>query len=280
MYDRFTDRARKVMGLARQEAQRFNHDYIGTEHLLLGLIGEGSGVAACVLKKLGISLESIRHWIDKLISTGTTMVTMGQLPLTPRAKKVLELSLEASSRLGHTYIGTEHLLLGLIREKDGIAAQVLSSLYITSAIIEREIMIMLSTEEEVASIPKCSKCGLNKIDHITRTDINNKIVQVNICNECNNKLNLIDSRKILQEGSLINRSSAISVDVIQEIIKATKVHGKFNGPHEGWAVIMEEVDELWDEVKAKHHDKNKMRNECIQIAAMAFRYIMDICEDK
>ena len=94
MFDRFTDRARKVMGLARQEAQRFNHDYIGTEHVLLGLVQEGSGVAASVLKNLDIDLKKIRHEVEKLVSNGTTMVTMGQLPFTPRAKKVLELSLE------------------------------------------------------------------------------------------------------------------------------------------------------------------------------------------
>ena len=128
MFDRFTDRARKVMGLARQEAQRFNHDYIGTEHVLLGLVQEGSGVAASVLKNLDIDLKKIRQEVEKLVSTGTTMVTMGQLPFTPRAKKVLELSLEVASNLGHTYIGTEHLLLGLIRESDGIAAQVLKNL--------------------------------------------------------------------------------------------------------------------------------------------------------
>jgi len=106
MFDRFTDRARKVMGLARQEAQRFNHDYIGTEHVLLGLVQEGSGVAASVLKNLDIDLKKIRLEVEKLVSNGTTMVTMGQLPFTPRAKKVLELSLEEASNLGHTYIGT------------------------------------------------------------------------------------------------------------------------------------------------------------------------------
>ena len=98
MFDRFTDRARKVMGLARQEAQRFNHDYIGTEHILLGLIQEGSGVAADVLKNLDVDPKKIRQEIEKLVSHGTTMVTMGQLPFTPRAKRVLELSMEEAER--------------------------------------------------------------------------------------------------------------------------------------------------------------------------------------
>ena len=109
MFDRFTDRARKVMGLARQEAQRLNHEYIGTEHILLGLVQEGSGVAANVLKNLDIDLRKVRQEVEKLVKTGPSMVTMGQLPFTPRAKKVLELALEEASNLGHNYIGTEPL---------------------------------------------------------------------------------------------------------------------------------------------------------------------------
>jgi ATP-dependent Clp protease ATP-binding subunit ClpC len=146
MFDRFTDRARKVMGLARQEAQRFNHDYIGTEHILLGLIQEGSGVAADVLKNLDIDLKKIRQEVEKLVSHGTTMVTMGQLPFTPRAKKVLELALEEASNLGHNYIGTEHLLLGLIREQEGIAAQVLQNLKIRLEDVREEVLELLGTE--------------------------------------------------------------------------------------------------------------------------------------
>ena len=127
MFDRFTDRAKKVMNLARQEAQRFNHEYLGTEHILLGLVQEGSGVAANVLKNMGIDLNKIRMEVEKIVKTGPAMVTMGQLPFTPRAKKVLELSMEEAGNLGHNYIGTEHLLLGLIKENEGIAARVLLS---------------------------------------------------------------------------------------------------------------------------------------------------------
>jgi ATP-dependent Clp protease ATP-binding subunit ClpC len=146
MFDRFTDRARKVMGLARQEAQRFNHDYIGTEHILLGLVQEGSGVAASVLKNLDIDLKKIRQEVEKLVSHGTTMVTMGQLPFTPRAKKVLELSLEEASNLGHNYIGTEHLLLGLIREQEGIAAQVLQNIKVRLEDVREEVLELLGAE--------------------------------------------------------------------------------------------------------------------------------------
>ena len=148
MFDRFTDRARKVMGLARQEAQRFNHDYIGTEHILLGLIQEGSGVAADVLKSLDVDLKKIRQEVEKLVSHGTTMVTMGQLPFTPRAKKVLELALEEASNLGHNYIGTEHLLLGLIREQEGIAAQVLQNIKVRLEDVREEVLELLGAEPD------------------------------------------------------------------------------------------------------------------------------------
>ena len=151
MFDRFTDRAKKVMNLARQEAQRFNHEYLGTEHILLGLVQEGSGVAANVLKNMGIDLDRIRSEVEKLVKTGPSMVTMGQLPFTPRAKKVLELSMEEASNLGHNYIGTEHLLLGLIKENEGIAAKVLTNLGVKLEDVREEVLEFLGadpTEDE------------------------------------------------------------------------------------------------------------------------------------
>ena len=147
MFDRFTDRAKKVMSFARQEAMKFNHEYIGTEHILLGLVQEGSGVAANVLKNMSIDLEKIRHEVEKIVKTGPSMVTMGQLPFTPRAKKVLELSLEEASQLSHNYIGTEHLLLGLIRENEGIAAQVLMNLGIKLDEVREEVLEFLGASE-------------------------------------------------------------------------------------------------------------------------------------
>jgi ATP-dependent Clp protease ATP-binding subunit ClpC len=146
MFDRFTDRAKKVMSYARQEAQKFNHEYIGTEHVLLGLVQEGSGVAANVLKHMSVDLEKIRHEVEKIVKTGPTTVTMGQLPFTPRAKKVLELSMEEASQLGHNYIGTEHLLLGLIRESEGIAAQVLMNLGIKLDEVREEVLEFLGAD--------------------------------------------------------------------------------------------------------------------------------------
>ncbi len=146
MFDRFTDRAKKVMNLARQEAQRFNHEYLGTEHILLGLVQEGSGVAANVLKNMGIDLAKIRSEVEKIVKTGSTMVSVGQLPFTPRAKKVLELSMEEASNLGHNYIGTEHLLLGLIKENEGIAAQVLLNLGVKLEDVREEVLDFLGAE--------------------------------------------------------------------------------------------------------------------------------------
>jgi len=145
MYERFTDRARKVMQLANQEAQRFNHEYIGTEHILLGLVKEGSGVAANVLKNLDIDLRKIRIEVEKIVQTGqgTEMVTMGKLPQTPRAKKVIEYSIEEARNLNHNYVGSEHLLLGLLREQEGVAAQVLMNLGLKLEDVREEVLNLL-----------------------------------------------------------------------------------------------------------------------------------------
>jgi ATP-dependent Clp protease ATP-binding subunit ClpC len=143
MYERFTDRARKVMQLANQEAQRFNHEYIGTEHILLGLVKEGTGVAANVLKNLDIDLRKIRLEVEKIVQAGPDMVTMGKLPQTPRAKKVIEYSIEEARNLNHNYVGTEHLLLGLLREQEGVAAQVLMNLGLKLEDVREEVLNLL-----------------------------------------------------------------------------------------------------------------------------------------
>jgi ATP-dependent Clp protease ATP-binding subunit ClpC len=148
MYERFTDRARKVMQLANQEAQRFNHEYIGTEHILLGLVKEGSGVAANVLKNLDIDLRKIRLEVEKIVQSGPDMVTMGKLPQTPRAKKVIEYSIEEARNLNHNYVGTEHLLLGLLREQEGVAAQVLMNLGLKLEDVREEVLNLLGHNME------------------------------------------------------------------------------------------------------------------------------------
>jgi len=147
MYERFTDRARKVMQLANQEAQRFNHEYIGTEHILLGLIKEGSGVAANVLKNLDVDLRKIRLEVEKLVQSGPDMDTMGKLPQTPRAKKVIEYSMEEARNLNHNYVGTEHILLGLLREQEGVAAQVLMNLALKLEDVREEVLNLLGHGE-------------------------------------------------------------------------------------------------------------------------------------
>ncbi len=151
MFERFTDRARKVMALANQEAQRFNHEYIGTEHILLGLVKEGSGVGANVLKNLDVDLRKVRLEVEKLVKSGPDMVTMGKLPQTPRAKKVIEYAIEEARNLNHNYVGTEHLLLGLLREHDGVAAQVLMNLGLKLEEVREEVLNLLGagpSEEE------------------------------------------------------------------------------------------------------------------------------------
>jgi ATP-dependent Clp protease ATP-binding subunit ClpA len=127
VFERFTDRSRRVVVLAQEEARMLNHNYIGTEHILLGLVHEGEGVAARALDVLGISLDAVRREVQDIIGQGQAAST-GHIPFTPRAKKVLELALREALQLGHNYIGTEHILLGLIREGEGVAAQVLRKL--------------------------------------------------------------------------------------------------------------------------------------------------------
>jgi ATP-dependent Clp protease ATP-binding subunit ClpC len=128
MFERFTDRARRAVVRAQEEARALNHDFIGTEHILLGLVGEGQGVAAKALESLGVSMEAVRRRVEDIVPPGQVEVRTGHIPFTPRAKKVLELSLSESKLLGHRYIGTEHILLGLLREGEGVAAQVLTAL--------------------------------------------------------------------------------------------------------------------------------------------------------
>src|SRR5919198_1487535 len=143
MFERFTDRARRVVVLAQEEARMLNHNYIGTEHILLGLIHEGEGVAAKALESLGISLDAVRGQVEEIIGQGQAAPT-GHIPFTPRAKKVLELSLREALQLGHNYIGTEHILLGLIREGEGVAAQVLVKLGAELTRVRQQVIQLLS----------------------------------------------------------------------------------------------------------------------------------------
>src|ERR1700749_3290930 len=143
MFERFTDRARRVVVLAQEEARMLSHNYIGTEHILLGLIHEGEGVAAKAVESLGISLDAVRQQVEEIIGQGQ-QAPSGHIPFTPRAKKVLELSLREALQLGHNYIGTEHILLGLIREGEGVAAQVLVKLGADLNKVRQQVIQLLS----------------------------------------------------------------------------------------------------------------------------------------
>ncbi len=143
MHDKFTERVRKVIYLAREEAARLQHDYIGTEHLLLGVIREGEGIAATVLNNLGLDLDRIRQEVENMVSPSGGTMTIGEIPFTPRAKRVLELAVEEARALGHNYVGTEHLLLGLIREGEGVAAKVLLELGVDRKRVREETLKLL-----------------------------------------------------------------------------------------------------------------------------------------
>ncbi len=147
MFERFTDRARRVVVLAQEEARRLNHNYIGTEHILLGLIQEGEGHAAKALEELNINIESVRSEVVEIIGEGQQSPS-GHIPFTPRAKKVLELSLREALQLGHNYIGTEHILLGLIREGEGVAAQVLKKLGAELSQVRQTVIKLISNSDE------------------------------------------------------------------------------------------------------------------------------------
>jgi ATP-dependent Clp protease ATP-binding subunit ClpC len=164
VFERFTDRARRVVVLAQSEARLLNHNYIGTEHILLGLIHEGQGVAAKALESLGISLEAVRQHVEKIIGQGQSAPT-GHIPFTPRAKKVLELSLREALQLKHNYIGTEHLLLGLIRLGEGVGSQVLEEMGADVENVRKAILQLLSgytgtSPEDSPELggPLCPRC--------------------------------------------------------------------------------------------------------------------------
>jgi ATP-dependent Clp protease ATP-binding subunit ClpC len=152
MFDRFTERARKVIILAKEEAKRFNHDYIGTEHILLGLIKEGESVAAAVLQNLGLSLDTIRLEVEKLVQFGPSTIVSGDIPFTPKAKKVIELAMDEARRLGHNYIGTEHLLLGLIKEGEGVASHVLMNLGLNLNKVRSEVIKLLGSSTPQSNV--------------------------------------------------------------------------------------------------------------------------------
>lgn len=147
MQERFTDRVRKVMNYARQEAIRLHHDYIGTEHILLGIVKEGEGVAAVVLTNLGINLDDLRRAVENAVPTGFETLVLGDVPLNQEAKSALNYAVDEARKMNHTYVGTEHLLLGLLREEHGIACQVLQSLGVDIELVRQETIRLLSGDK-------------------------------------------------------------------------------------------------------------------------------------
>ena len=169
MFERFTDRARHVIVLAQEEARRLRHDYIGTEHLLLGLLREQDGIAARVLDSLGITVEEVRAQVVRIVGQGAGDDAAGQIPLTPRAKKAMELALREALSLGHNYIGTEHILLGLAGEREGVAARILLDFDADPETVGNEVMRALGSPQDRAHEPSphkprivilcCPSCG-------------------------------------------------------------------------------------------------------------------------
>jgi ATP-dependent Clp protease ATP-binding subunit ClpC len=166
VFERFTDRARRVVVLAQEEARMLKHNYIGTEHILLGLIHEGDGIAARALESLDISLEAVRQQVEEIIGQGQAAPT-GHIPFTPRAKKVLELSLREALQLGHNYIGTEHILLGLIREGEGVAAQVLQKLGADLILVRQTVIRLLSGYAAGAEVRKVGGAAEMEVEPAT-----------------------------------------------------------------------------------------------------------------
>src|SRR5437763_282906 len=150
----FTPRAQQVLALARKEADRFNHNFVGTEHLLLGLIKLGQGVAVNVLQKLGLDLETVRMEVEKQVGTGPDQKMIGNIPYTPRVKKVLALAAKEAKSLSHTYVGTEHILLGLLSEGDGVAARVLKSLGVDTEVTRNYVLRDLDPNFNEAPVSK------------------------------------------------------------------------------------------------------------------------------
>jgi hypothetical protein len=254
MFERFTDRARRVVVLAQEEARMLNHKYIGTEHLLLGLIHEGQGVAAKALESLGIRLEAVRQQVEEIIGQGE-QAPSGHIPFTPRAKKVLELSLRESQQLDHDYIGTEHILLGLIREGEGVAAQVLVRLGADLNRARQQVIELLQGHrgEEPASRgnapgwPKRSKAATleSRLSAIEQrvgrapdtADLDDQIAQVR-----RDKESAIDSQDFEQAGSLRDQERQLLAD-------KTARQEQWEATHPDLASLTEQVQRLSDEVE-------------------------------
>ncbi len=274
MQDKFTERVRKVMYLAREEAGRLQHDYIGTEHLLLGLIREGEGIAANVLTNLGLDLEVIRQTVESMVAAPGSTLTLGEIPFTPKAKRVLELAIEEARQLGHNYVGTEHLLLGLIREGEGVAARVLQELGVDRKKVRDETLRLLggptpgkAPEEEKSETPALNQFGRDltqlarelKLDPIIgRENEIERVVQV-LCRRKKNNPVLIGEpgvgKTAIAEGlaqrivegkipEILSDKRIVTLD-LAAVVAGTKYRGQFE---ERLKAIMNEIRESRDAI--------------------------------
>jgi hypothetical protein len=259
MFERFTDRARRVVVLAQEEARMLHHNYIGTEHILLGLIHEGEGVAAKALESLGISLDAVRQQVEEIIGQGQ-QAPSGHIPFTPRAKKVLELTRREAEQLGHNYIGTEHILLGLIREGNGVAAQVLVMLGADLNRVRLTVIQLLHGHPAREPVPTRSAAqelrlppGLQaRLDEVEQRlaaieqrlgtgpdtgDLDEQIAQV-----CREKESAIDARDYEQAASLRGREKELLAS------KAARQE-QWAAGHPALPALAERCQQLTDEVE-------------------------------
>ncbi|HVP40119.1 MAG TPA: ATP-dependent Clp protease ATP-binding subunit [Candidatus Saccharimonadales bacterium] len=275
MQDKFTERVRKVMYLAREEAARLQHDYIGTEHLLLGVVREGEGIAATVLNNLGLDLDQIRQAVENMVSSSGGTLTIGEIPFTPRAKRVLELAVDEARQLGHNYVGTEHLLLGLIREGEGVAARVLMELGVDRKKVREETLKLLGgapsagaqEKEEKVETPALNQFGRDltqlaregKLDPVIgrETEIE-RVVQV-LCRRKKNNPVLIGEpgvgKTAIAEGlaqriveakvpELLKDRRIVTLD-LAAVVAGTKYRGQFE---ERLKAVMNEIRESRDTI--------------------------------
>jgi ATP-dependent Clp protease ATP-binding subunit ClpC len=275
MHDKFTERVRKVMFLAREEAARLQHDYIGTEHLLLGILREGEGIAATVLNNLNLDLDAIRQAVENMVSSSGGTLTIGEIPFTPRAKRVLELSVDEARQLGHNYVGTEHLLLGLIREGEGIAARVLLELGVDRKKVREETLKLLGgtpaqgreEREERAETPALNQFGRDltqmareqKLDPVIgRENEIERVIQV-LCRRKKNNPVLIGEpgvgKTAIAEGlaqrifenkapELLRSKRIVTLD-LASVVAGTKYRGQFE---ERLKAVMNEIRESKDTI--------------------------------
>ena len=240
MQDRFTDRVRKVIYFARDEANRLQHDYIGTEHLLLGIVREGEGIAAKVLSKLDLDFEQIQQAVENMVKSSGGTLTIGEIPFTPRAKRVLELAIEEARLLGHNYVGTEHLLLGLIREGEGVAAQVLAELGVDRKRVREEVLKLLGpttsvkarkAKKEKSETPNLDQFGRdltqmareNKLDPIIgRESETERVIQVLSRRKKNNPI-LIGEPGVGKTAIAEGLAQRIVENRVPEILKDRKI---------------------------------------------------------